>query len=274
MGTNKMRFDHFLITRFNLKKKDWLEDKNRQNVLDEDWLNHRIDLFSSYCLPSVLGQKEKEFKWLIFFERDSPTPVNNLIKKLNSYPFIEPIFLSGYEEFQSDLPSIVQSRLNCDSEYVVTTRLDNDDALHKDFIKYLHDSFELKNNFLIDFPSGLFLELEGMIKLGHTFSPYNQFISLVESLEDHEIITVFGKEHDKWGEDYEIKSVKLNYAWLQITHSRNKINFFKGRMVPSTKLNGFNLKNKPVGVKHDVILLVKRIGQLVKKLKTINKNIS
>ena len=129
--------DHFLLTRFNLKKSDWQKDKNSQAVLDEKWLKNRIGLFTKFCLPSVLGQTLKDFKWLIFFQEDPEPEIRALVKKLKAHDFIEPVFVNGFEEFQKNLPSYIAKRMTADSDGLLTTRLDNDDALHKDFISWV-----------------------------------------------------------------------------------------------------------------------------------------
>ena len=61
-------FYHFLITRFNLKNPDWDVTKNNEALLDEKWMDERFELFSNYCLPSVINQTNKNFKWLVFFD--------------------------------------------------------------------------------------------------------------------------------------------------------------------------------------------------------------
>ena len=53
---NNSMFDHFLITRFNLKNNDWNVDKNDNVICDKDWLNFRFDIFEKTCFNSIKNQ--------------------------------------------------------------------------------------------------------------------------------------------------------------------------------------------------------------------------
>ena len=44
-------FKHYIITRFNLKAKEWTVTKNQTKVLDDNWLKNRFEL------NSVLNKK-------------------------------------------------------------------------------------------------------------------------------------------------------------------------------------------------------------------------
>ena len=76
-----MSYNHFIITRFNLKFPDVTGGKNTSviGVPANEWLANRTDLFMKYCLPSVLNQTSVNFKWLLYFD------ISNII--------VPPIFL-------------------------------------------------------------------------------------------------------------------------------------------------------------------------------------
>lgn len=241
-------YNHFLITRFNLKKTDWNTDKNSKLVLDSLWLKKRVVLFEDFCLPSVLGQSSKNFKWLIFFQEGSQKDLKDLLLELARHTFIEAIFLNGYQEFQNNLPNILQKKLENSPDWLLTTRLDNDDALHKNYIKELQKAIEIPiHNTVYHFPNGLFLDLVKEIKLGSYNYPLNQFVSLLENTAANNIKTVLSSEHDKWGERYAIQALPMPDAWLQITHKQNMVNKFKGVPMFSNRLSAFSIK--PVSFK-------------------------
>ena len=52
---------HFLLTRFNLKLKEWQTTKQGESVGSELWLTKRFELFRKYCLPSVKQQTNQNF---------------------------------------------------------------------------------------------------------------------------------------------------------------------------------------------------------------------
>ena len=82
------KFTHYLITRFNIVEKTRVWDKNEQPILDADWLHHRLDLFTRFCVPTVAGQSEKSFKWLIYLDTASGSEliktISNLISPLTN----------------------------------------------------------------------------------------------------------------------------------------------------------------------------------------------
>ena len=65
-------FQHYLITRFNLKKEGWDTSKNNIPVLTEEWLERRFKLFETFCFPSVKHQSNQNFTWFVYFDVDTP----------------------------------------------------------------------------------------------------------------------------------------------------------------------------------------------------------
>jgi len=262
-------FNHFLITRFNLRKPDWKEDKNSQQVLDESWLKNRIHLFKNYCLPSVLGQTNKNFRWLIFFEKDSEPEIKFLLEQLDPHLFIEPILVNGYKEFQTGIPQFITERLTGNPDWIVTTRLDNDDALNKFFIEKSQNLINNPiHNLVLHFPSGLFLDIGKNNKLASAQYPLNQFVSLLENFKEKELKTVLSKEHDQWDENFHVQAVTLEDAWLQITHSQNLANEFRGFPAYSSRLNNFTFEKAKFSFFYDLSIFfsecLKKILKYVK----------
>lgn len=67
------KYQHFVITRFNMKMQDWYhKDKNGNSTKDQAWLNERTFLFETFCFPSITAQTHKAFTWLCFFDEDTP----------------------------------------------------------------------------------------------------------------------------------------------------------------------------------------------------------
>ena len=59
-------FQHFILTRFNLRKKGWDETKSQSKVLTDSWMENRLKLFEQYCYSSIKSQTVKNFEWLVF----------------------------------------------------------------------------------------------------------------------------------------------------------------------------------------------------------------
>src|ERR1700735_3717087 len=71
-GSCKGKSEHVILTRFNVR---YEEDSAVPSIgVDPGWLQERFRLFEKYCLPSVLGQTDQNFRWLLFFDRATPEP--------------------------------------------------------------------------------------------------------------------------------------------------------------------------------------------------------
>ena len=74
-------FKHFLITRYNLYIASWKITKNNVKI-NNLWLDHRYELFSKYCYPSVINQSNQNFIWLIFLNSDTQEDYKKKISEL------------------------------------------------------------------------------------------------------------------------------------------------------------------------------------------------
>lgn len=220
-------FNHFLITRFNVPV--WWSDKG----CSEEWLNHRFDLFDKYCYPSVCGQTNKNFKWLVLFDMNID---RNRIKKYNKDVF-SPVFM---EYFSTDLNDInhcshkgtinigtVNNQLpdiilkdSKEADYIVTTRLDNDDGIGSNFIKGVQDNWRDQEE-ILNMPYGCKF-------YKNTFYPEtlesNPFMTMVERKNIY-IKTVYGVPHWIASEFMPLRQIcKEGLMWNQVIHSKNHTN--------------------------------------------------
>ena len=251
-------FQHIIITRFNLRKSDWKYDKHEREVLNSVWEKDRISLFHKFCLPSVVGQSVKNFKWIIFFHANPGKEIKNLLEQLGKYDFIEPVFVNSFEDFQNDLSGIIRERINTGTGFLLTTRLDNDDAIHHNFVEKLQDTIAgLKNNTLIYFPYGLFLDYGKYSRLGASKYSFNQFLSLFEKVAiNSEMKTVLSRAHDAW-EDHSVLEIDMQDAWLQVVHEKNMSNTFIGVPVFSNRLKNFRINRVQFKTGYNLRLLKK-----------------
>lgn len=131
--------NHFILTRFNLPL--WKEDKNGRMIDREEWLKQRFELFETYCLPSIINQSCKDFVWVLLCDENTPIEYRERIKAYKDIcPQIELIQVE--EEYAWEFPHIFADVVKCirqennvnGDELCITTYLDNDDALHKDYV--------------------------------------------------------------------------------------------------------------------------------------------
>lgn len=165
---------------FNMR---WLWDKSRKFTCSEEWLDRRFDLFEKYCLPSFIAQTNKDFVWLCLFDKETPARFVSRIEKYKEQcPQFKPCFYDEAEmwDWIGCTRSIIEGYLTDDIEYVITTSLDNDDAIHKDMMDCIQKEFEgnpqdavysFKHGYQLYEDFGLAFEAEVV---------HNHFISLSE----------------------------------------------------------------------------------------------
>lgn len=264
-----MMYNHFIITRFNLRKSEWTIDKNSEVILEDQWLLERNELFKNYCLPSILNQTSKKFKWLIFFQKGTEADVSSIISILEAYSFIELIFMDGYDEFQNKLSTLIKERMDSDSIKVLTTRLDNDDALHEMFICDLQRSIELvPSDTILQFPYGICLKQGRIRKIALQYYPLNQFLTLLEHYNPtQDPLTILGREHTVWKkEGYNIYNVTKEPRWLQVVHERNLVNVYQGIPIFSKHIRGFNLNKIQIGWLNNIIVVCQKLANFKKTI--------
>lgn len=219
-------FQHYILTRFNLRATDWTITKNKEKVLTDEWLKERFDLFENYCFSSVKNQSSQNFKWLVFFDVNTPEAYKIKVEEYSkSYENFYPFFIDGMPNF---LPEIVKNIKLLDTEkYIITSRLDNDDSIHEDYVKVIQSYFDKQNHLAIDLIDGYTLQIGEKIRLGFQKHLYNPFISLIEKKDDFKTVW-FRSRHGSWKYEKNIIRVKDKRLWLGIIHSKNKVNQFEG----------------------------------------------
>lgn len=266
-------FEHYIVTRFNIKSEGWKKDKNGNVVNDLNWLRKRYQLFENFCLTSMKSQTEIDYKWLVFFDTETPQnyiQINNKIAK--AFPQFRPIYVDGFSDFENTLKSIVTKETI--AEFVLTSRLDNDDCFHEDAIKKIQNAFKPKDNSIIELTRGLTMQIGTEVKLAkreHLHS--GPFITLIEKLTRDKLVkTVYNNEHTKWSNSADFIVVDDNYYWLQTIHDSNMANkLHQDLTFDRSLLKGFNFEHK-VNFKISYVFFVifKKSG--VFKLKNLFKS--
>ena len=237
-----MNYSHFIITQFNLR--NFPQSNNNDYESWVKWTRKRIELFKEYCLPSIINQSCKSFNWLLYIDTDTPEEFSEFLNELSSFSFIDLCYCKGIEDFNANYIYEVRKRIGGSIKWVITTRIDNDDCLHKDAINIIQKNFIERHKFIISLASGYMLNITNRT-LSHYYYPMSPFISIIEA-NDNEIKGVFEKGHTKWDSlrlfifkeiwlDYFNKKVRksrfiLNKPlWIQTVHGENVSNsFYRG----------------------------------------------
>lgn len=227
---------HFILTRFNLLL--WQKDKGGCKVRTNEWLEHRCSLFERYCLPSMKNQTCQDFKWVVLF--DSTTP-ERFKERFAGYERECNQLISVYVEpengwgFADIFRKEVVKRLN--AKRVLTTYLDNDDALNVRFVEDLQKrAAALKDETFIYYNDGyqFYTDYSYLMRL---FYPRNHFVSVVERGDASTMKTIYG-----YGSHYyidKIEGVKIERVtgepmWCEVVHEKNMVNdpyFLNAEMV-------------------------------------------
>ena len=133
-----MQVKHLIMTRFNIEcDKDIAFHGN-----DPEYLAQRFALFDRYCLPSVAAQTSRDFTWLVLFHPQTPEPFRTQIAHYQElYPFFRPVYTDVKEDINV-LVAEIGVQYAGDAEWLLTTRLDNDDMLHRDYVKRLREEVD------------------------------------------------------------------------------------------------------------------------------------
>lgn len=218
-------FKHFLITRFNIKKSDWSHTHRGVEVLTESWMEQRFKLFEQYCLPSVRNQSNQHFSWLVFFDINTPVLFRDKIQELQkNYPNFKPVFIDDYDKLYPELLKQIKGVVTENDEYIITSRLDNDDSLNAAFIKTIQGSTFNGNRYIVDVINGYQLILESNEGVYFKKCAYqlNPFISLIEPTSN--FVTVLAKKHNAWAGCADVHEIYDKRLWLQVIHNRNYLN--------------------------------------------------
>ncbi len=228
------QFNHFFLTKFNVRSFPELRPG-----CDPTWLENRFKLFDRYCFPSVCNQVNQNFKWLVFFDVDTPDIFKQKIAEYNvSWPNFVPLYLDfslPYGEFPPEARSVVSQVVDPDCEYLITTWLDNDDAIHKDYVGMIQDNFDRQEAETLNFIFGYQLS-EG--KLYFDFEIANHFISLIEKYDPQSFNTCLCRPHK---EIYQVcksaKKILCKPVWIEVVHGTNYMNVYRrGFRIPIGKI--------------------------------------
>jgi hypothetical protein len=224
---------HFILTRFNVRVKEWKTTKNGELVLSEDWLSHRFKLFETYCFPSVRNQTNQDFVWYVFFDTQTPEPYRSKILELHRvYSNFRPLFINDFTELLPVVRAEIRKSLTPENTHVLTSRMDNDDSIHQEYVSEIQKTFKGQSEILVDIIDGYNLSIEPTVKLGKIRSHLNPFSSLIEEANDPK--TVLSRSHTDWTKE-NVLEVKNKRLWLQIIHEKNKVNTYRGIRVASFK---------------------------------------
>ena len=218
----KRIFEHVLLTRFNVR---W----ESRPLPDDEWLAHRFNLFNRFCYPSVRAQSNQNFRWLVLFDINTAAEFRKKVQDYSAWSNFVPMYL---EEFDLERVREKILELSDGADYLITTRLDNDDALSRDYVEIVQDNFTGQTFEFLNLRHGFVWHQNSIYSLQLRSNP---FISLVEKIQGP-ITTVWCGRHPELSRFGPIRQIESPPAWLQVIHERNLSNDVKGTKEPVEKL--------------------------------------
>jgi len=255
-------FKHFILTRFNLV--DWAGyEVSYDYVNSDEYLSERFRLFDVYCFPSMSNQSNKNFTWFLLFNDKLP---DKWRKKLEEYkrifPNMEFRYMSSipYGKWQEILNRFVLSELKSlenQPQYLLTTRIDNDDAFHMSFVDTVQNYFlENPQEALINYANGLqYIPQYNLLK---NIRVINGHFGTLAEKNDDKARTVLSFSHNPLPNDLPaVKSLKIKKRmWLETIHATNVANiayFQSYHLIDDLLCIGFKYKNlNDFGIKQDI----------------------
>ena len=218
-------FQHFILTRFNLLL--WHKDKEGRKVRTRKWLEHRFSLFERYCLPSIKNQSCQNFEWIVLFDSTTPEEYKERIEGYKrSFPQLAVVFVEpeNGRYFAQIFRNEIIKRLK--SNRVISTYLDNDDALDASFAKDVQQrALQVADGTFIRYRDGYqyYTDHQYLMRIQY---PRNHFISIVEK-GDTSLKGIFGYgSHIGIGTIKGVKILEVEDVpiWCEVIHDRNMIN--------------------------------------------------
>ncbi|MGG5357913.1 MULTISPECIES: glycosyltransferase [unclassified Enterococcus] len=225
MPTEQNKINHYLITKFNIPFIGQTINTDVKQIdvgTDVNYLEYRFSIFEKNTVPSIQKQTNKNFEWLVLFSDQTPDFFRNKIERIQEQvPNLKPLFQSKEEDFHDVLLRYLQENRNGN---VVTTRLDNDDALNIRFVEIIQKNihFNKKAEVLI-FPDGIQYDLNKQVMTNYHF-PNNHFSTLFWN-EKESVKTILDYNHMEIINLFDTNYLEVNKPmWLETVHGGNILN--------------------------------------------------
>jgi hypothetical protein len=203
-----MTFTHYILTRYNVG----LYTDNPYKVSNpSEWMKHRLELFKD-CRESVLSQ-DVVFQWVIAVDENTPQEELDLI-------FTDPRMIMYHGNLKDVFNSIKPS-----TDWVITTRLDNDDTYNEGALEAIQEQFLAKHHHSLKYVIDIdyYKTFKGNDYPSNRSRANSPFLSLVEFVPKRELLTAFDKMHSYMPDHYKSIKIKDQLANMVI-HDKNQCN--------------------------------------------------
>jgi putative rhamnosyltransferase len=201
------------------------------------WLRDRLEVYSTFCVPSMLNQVQRPDVWLLGFDgeaRDLAQPMLDIVKAHN---WIVPVWQRKvgqvhehpYTAFRREIVTRLESTRYT---HVISTRLDNDDALNSWFVHHVarYSAAVIQNqpnleDFWVSFPIGSYCYGDSCALFGN---PTNHFLSRIQStahIRAEETSTaLYGNHNRVYDRGAVFLPITQEPMWMEVAHDNNVLN--------------------------------------------------
>ena len=226
-------FEHYVLTVFNVDR--GFDQANERNNLD--YLEQRFEIFESITIPSIVGQTKQSFFWYVFFDSQTPDKFKQRAQEVLTLTNCLPVYVKN----QSEIISFLKAKISPETECLITTNLDNDDALNKTFIQILQSNLRDEESYFLNFTLGYMLRHEGLFMREFLSSPFHTLVEVVKA----ELLTCLSIPHYSiLSQGISVYQIAASPAWLQMIHDTNIANRWDTNAVlvsDLSKLNDFSI---------------------------------
>jgi hypothetical protein len=216
-------------------------------MYDLAWLEHRQNLFEKYTLPSIEGQHNKDFEWLLISDARTPDKFKNVMDK---YP--ARVVYKDWTRYQwAELPGIkrnspmglavrietindvVAEAIGQQTVPVITSRLDNDDIVAKEHMQriraYSEELWETKGpKFWVTMTRGWRYCQDNIYPINSKCSSFVSFVESPENLETCYPCLHTMTERDAKQKGYPFVIIREGEpTWAELIHPNTVMNRLK-----------------------------------------------
>ena len=212
-------FEHLILTAFNID----LGIKDREKILNYEYLSQRFKLFKQFCFPSVRQQNNQNFKWLVIFDSETPVAFKDEINALATWDRFIPLYVEPVKNISNFWSNIAKQYLSHNTEFVITSNLDNDDSLSQTFVEIIQNNFHEQEFEFLNLPFGYMLRQDGLFLREFLSSP---FISLIEKTDRISTCKIIDHNHlfEIYKKGVAVRQIITQPTWLQVVHETNVVN--------------------------------------------------
>lgn len=284
-----MTFSHYILTRFNLPLSS-LQKGQTSAVCKPEYLFYRFSVFEKFCLPSVRNQTCQSFKWLVLFDNNTPESFKQRAAGWHrAFPNLIPCYLDvdvyggilenpcPVNDVDTDGPmqqitsrfvtDVIRSMERTLPEWVLTTRLDSDDALHRDLVKVVQGFF-LKNPKMMAFDNVFTYKYILDESIIYRYKLINgHYLTLAEKTGDS-FRSVLFCNHLAMDKYVEVQHIYGRTLQTELIHSGNVVNGYTDLSISGLRYALFHFRGHEFGydgVRFSRKKAVYMIGSLLKR---------